>query len=209
VTLPPLEIAPEPPPISINDDFEATPLGSQPAGAEVHLENKGDSITVTNETAASGKHSLKIVDAPGLRNAFNPHFVYTPNHSDGLTRCSFDMRIENDVQINHEWRDWRGSPYSVGPSLWINGTKLQVRGKSLMDIPLDKWIHLEVTAALKNQGIGTWNLTVTLPGQEPKTFQNLKNGSPKFDKLTWLGFISNATKKTTFYIDNLRLTNKT
>lgn len=209
VTFPPLEIAPDPPPISINEAFESSPVGSQPAGAEVHLENKGDSITVTNETAASGKHSLKIVDAPGLRNAFDPHFVYTPNHSDGLTRCSFDMRIEKDVQINHEWRDWRGSPYSIGPSLWINGTKLQVRGKSLMDIPLDKWIHLEVTAALKNQGIGTWNLTVTLPGQQPKTFQNLKNGSPKFDKLTWLGFISNATKKTTFYIDNLRLTNKT
>ncbi|MBW8040751.1 MAG: right-handed parallel beta-helix repeat-containing protein [Planctomycetes bacterium] len=209
VKYPPLEIPPDPPPVSIRDNFENTVVGSQPTAAEVHVERKGDSIAVTDETAAGGKHSLKIVDAPGLRNAFNPHYVYKPNHSSGTTRCSFDMRIEEGVRINHEWRDWRSSPYRVGPSFWVNGTKLQIAGKFLMDLPMSKWVHFEIAAALGNKDQGTWDLAVTLPGQKTKLFKGLKNGSTKFEKLTWVGFTSNATDKTVFYLDNLQLVNKT
>ena len=209
VTYPPLEIAPDPPPVSIRDNFENTVVGSKPATAECNVENKGDSITVTEETAAGGKHSLKIVDAPNLQHAYNPHYVYKPNHGTGTTNCSFDMRIEEGVQINHEWRDWRSSPYRVGPRFWVNGTKLQISGKSLMDLPLGKWVHFEITAALDNKDEGTWDLAVTLQGQRPKLFKGLKNGSTNFDKLTWVGFTSNATNKTVFYLDNLQLINKT
>jgi hypothetical protein len=209
VTFPPLEITPDPPPVSILDDFERIPVGAAPAGAKVHVEGKGDSIAVTDETAASGKHSVKIVDAPGLQHAFNPHLVYAPDHSAGRTLCSFDMRIEDGVQINHEWRDWRSSPYSVGPSFWINGARLHVREKSLLDLPLGQWLHFEVSAKLQNQDVGTWDLKVTLPGGQPMQFSGLNNGSPKFDKLTWLGFTSNATQKTVFYLDNLKILNET
>ena len=204
---PPLEIAPDPPPVSIRDDFERTNVGSRPANAQALVEGKGDAIAVTDETAANGKHSLKIVDAPRLQHAFNPHLVYSPNHAEGSTRCSFDMRIEKGVRINHEWRDWRGSPYKVGPSFWVNGTRLQVREKGLMELPLGKWAHFEVTARLQNQTIGTWDLTVTLDGQGPRKFQGLKNGTAKFDKLTWVGFTSNATKRAIFYLDNMEIVN--
>ena len=209
VTYPPLEIAPDPPPVSINDGFENTIVGSKPASSECHVENKGDSITVTAETAAAGKHSLKIVDAPGLRNAFNPHLVFKPNHADGVTRCAFDMRIEEGVQLNHEWRDWRSSPYYVGPSFWVNGTKLQIAARSLMELPVGKWVHFEIVAGLGSKDTGKWDLTVTVPGQVPGRFSGLKNGSSKFEKLTWVGFTSNATNKTVFYLDNLELINKT
>ena len=208
-TFPPLEIAPDPPPVSINDGFENTVVGSQPTEAEVHVERKGDSIAVTDETAASGKRSLKITDAPGLRNAFNPHYVYKANHNTGTTRCLFDMRIEKGVQINHEWRDWRSSPYYVGPSFWVNGTKLHIAGKSLMELPIGKWVHFEIVAALGNKGKGTWEMSVTLPGKRPRQFKGLNNGSTKFEKLTWVGFVSNATNKTVFYLDNIELINKT
>ena len=117
VTYPPLEWPPDPPALAIKDDFEKTAVGQPPQGAEVHVENKGDSIAVTDETAASGKHSLKIVDAPGLQNACNPHLVYSPNHGTGTTRCSFDLRIDPGVSINHEWRDWRNSPLRRRPQL--------------------------------------------------------------------------------------------
>jgi len=208
-TFPPLEIAPDPPPVSINDDFETTVVGSAPAGAEVNIERKGDSITVTDETAAGGEHSLKIVDAPGLRHAYNPHCVYKLNHNTGTTRCAFDMRIEEGVWINHEWRDWRISPYDVGPSFWVNGTKLNVGGKSLLELPLGKWVHFEIAADLGKKNTGRWTLAVTLPGKRLKRFKGLNNGSTKFEKLTWVGFTSNATNKTVFYLDNLELINKT
>ena len=38
------------------------------------MENKGDAVVVSDQTAAPGERSLKIVDAPGLRNAFSPHY---------------------------------------------------------------------------------------------------------------------------------------
>jgi hypothetical protein len=207
-TYPPLEWPPDPPPVAIQDDFEKTPVGSKPQGAQANVENKGDSITVTDETAAGGKHSLKIVDAPGLQYAWNPHLVYSPNHSTGTTRCAFDLRIGPGVVINYEWRDWRASPYSVGPSLSINGDSLQATGKTILRLPLDQWVRFEIAADLGKNSSHTWDLTVTLPGQPPQTFENLKTASTTFEQLTWLGFSSNATTSTVFYLDNLAITNE-
>jgi len=208
VVYPPLEWPPDPPATPIKDGFETTLVGTKPRGAEVHVENKGDAIEVTDETAASGTYSLKITDAPGLQNAFNPHLVYSPNHGSGRTHCSFDLRVGPGVAINHEWRDWRPSPYAVGPSLWVHGTSLVVAGKRLLTLPVGAWVHFEITADLgKNDG-RTWDLVVTVPGDTPRVFRDLKTGSTAFEKLTWLGFISNATDKTVFYLDNLEVTNE-
>ncbi|HID07454.1 MAG TPA: right-handed parallel beta-helix repeat-containing protein, partial [Armatimonadetes bacterium] len=163
----PVEFAPEPPPfppLIVNDDFELTPIGAPPAYARVHVENKGDAIAVTNETAASGKRSLKIMDAPALRFIYNPHLVYEPRHNDGITRCTFDMRIERGVAMFHEWRDWRvGKPYRIGPSFWIRNGVLGVGNKELMKIPIGQWVHFEVVAGLGSKCTGTWELSVTLP----------------------------------------------
>jgi len=199
---------PDAPPVAIKDDFEKTAAGQPPQGAEIHVENKGDSIVVTAETAASGRHSLKITDAPGLQNAWNPHLVYSPNHGTGTTRCAFDLRIERSVSINHEWRDWRNSPYSVGPSFSVIGDALQAGGRTLAHLPVGKWVHIEVTTDLGQKNTGTWTLAVTLPSESPKVFKALKNGSSTFEKVTWLGFTSNATDKVVFYLDNLEITNQ-
>ncbi len=208
VKYPELEIAPDPPPVSINDNFETIPIGQQPSTAQCNVENKGDAIIVTDETAVAGNKSLKILDASGLQNTWNPHYVYQLKHSSGTTKCSFDIRIGKDVRINHEWRDWRTSPYGVGPSLTIDGTQLKVAGKTLLELPVDQWVHFVITAGLGNDRKNTWDMIVTLPGRPPRGFKDLKNGNTKFNQLTWVGFTSNATKKTIFYLDNLKLTNK-
>ncbi len=44
--------------------------------------------------------------------------------------------------------------------------------------------------------------------ETPKTFKGLKAAGTAFEKLTWLGFVSNATDKTVFYLDNLEVTNQ-
>jgi hypothetical protein len=208
VQYPALEWPPDPPPVAIKDDFEKTAVGQLPQGAEIHVENKGDSIVVTDETAAGGSHSLKITDAPGLQNVWDPHLVYSPNHGAGTTRCAFDLQTGPGVSINHEWRDWRETPYRVGPSFSILGSTLQIAGKALLSLPAEKWIHFEVAADLGTTDSGTWSLTVTVPGEAPRTFQGLKNGSRTFEKLTWLGFTSNATSRTAFYLDNLEIANE-
>jgi hypothetical protein len=205
---PKLQVAPDPPPVSINDNFETVPVGQEPGTAQCNVEKKGDAIFVTDETAAAGKRSLKIVDAPGLQNTWNPHYVYQLKHSSGTTSCSFDIRIGKDVRVNHEWRDWRTSPYGVGPSLSIDGTRLKVAGKTLLELPVDQWVHFEISAGLGNGSRNTWDMAVVIPGHTPREFKDLKAGNNKFSQLTWVGFTSNATKKTVFYLDNFKLTNK-
>jgi hypothetical protein len=172
------------------------------------VEGRGDSIAVTEEQAAGGRRSLKITDAPGLQHAFNPHWYYSPQHTKGVTVCAFDLRVEPRVRLHIEWRDWRGDPYRTGPSLQVVDRKLQVGGKTVLELPDDTWVRLEIEAALGKEKAGTWDLTVRLPGSEPKTSKGLKNAAGGFEHLTWLGFTSNATGESVYYVDNLVLENR-
>jgi len=51
-------------------------------------------------------------------------------------------------------------------------------------------------------------MAVTIPGRTAREFKELKTGNSKFNQLTWVGFTSNATKKTVFYLDNFKLIKK-
>jgi hypothetical protein len=209
VEYPAVEMPPEPPPpppLVLRDDLETTPVGKRPTGAEVNVEGKGDAIAVTDQVAAGGKRSLKITDAPGLKAAFNPHFYYRPHHRDGVSRLAFDMRIEAKTVMHVEWRDG-SSPYRVGPSLSVQNGKMRVGKETVLDLPADQWIRFEMTAGLGSKSTGMWDLTVTIPGQEPKTFKGLANGSKDWKRLEWLGFSSTATEATAFYLDNIDLSN--
>ncbi len=205
--MPALELPPGPPPVTIRDDFEKSPVGSRPKTAQVYTEGLGDTIEVTADKAAQGKNSLKIADAAGLKFSYDPHFVYDPNHTDGATTCKFDLLVEPRVKINYEWRDWRGSPYQVGPNLSIDQGRLAAGGKTLMDLPSDQWVRFEIAADLGPDNSGKWDLTVTPVGKEPQQFKQLANGGAKFEQLTWLGFTSNAVSESVFYVDNLSIEN--
>ncbi len=202
-----LRLPPGPPPVSIRDDFEHSKVGSKPAGAESHVENKGDAIAVTDKVAAGGNHSLRIADAEGLKQSYNPHLVYNPNHTSGKTTCEFDLRIGPGVKINYEWRDWRASPYTVGPRFTIEGDALHASGRRLVELPIDEWVHVRVVAPVGKEHNGKWHLTVTLPGATVRRFRGLSFGHQAFEQLTWIGFTSNATQKTVFHLDNIHIRN--
>jgi hypothetical protein len=197
---------PEPEPLTITDGFEDVPVGAAPFEASVHTEGKGDSIVVTDETAATGKHSLKVVDAPGLLAAYNPHFYYAPHHGAGVTTCAFDLRIEAGVDLYQEWRD-AASPYHVGPHFDIRDGRLIAAGRELMTLPVGSWVHFEVSAGLGAQTTGVWNLKVSAPGSAPQEVIGLPNGSPQWQSLEWLGFVSPATTHAVYYLDNFALRN--
>ncbi len=210
VQYPPIEFAPPPPPpppLQFTAGFEDRPVGKPPALATVHLEGKGDAVAVTDEVAATGTRSLKVVDAPGLSQSFNPHFYYRPVHTEGTTRCSFDLRIEPGAHLYHEWRT-ETSPYLVGPSLWVQNGTLRVGGRDLLPIPDGQWVRIEIAACLGPVATGKWELTVTVPGSQPRRFRDLNFGSPEFKQLHWLGFVSQATEAVVWYLDNVTLTNE-
>ncbi|MCK4324724.1 MAG: right-handed parallel beta-helix repeat-containing protein [Armatimonadetes bacterium] len=202
---PPVEFAPPAPPVTVrSDDFEDTRIGAHPGQARIFVENKGDAIAVTDELAATGKRCLKITDAPGLDRFYNPHFYYKPNHHSGVTRCSFDMRVEEGVRMYHEWRDDVGK----GPSVAVRDGQIQVGGETLMEMPVAEWVHFDITAGLGSEYTRSWDLTVTVPGHQPQRFPNLRttrSGPYNLRALTWLGFISTATDTRVFYLDNMEI----
>lgn len=206
---PALELAPEPPPappLAVGDDFEMPRGRVVLPDASVLDEHKPGLVAISDQTAASGKKSLKVSDVAGLQHAFDPHFYYRPGHTQDVTRCSFDLRMEPGAMLFHEWRD-DAQPYRVGPSLHVQNGKLRAGGKELMALPTGVWVHFEISAGLGEKSTGTWRLAVTLPGQQPKTFSGLKSHSPDWKKLDWVGFCSLATQPTAFYLDNLELSN--
>lgn len=207
-TFPPTVLPPPPMPlgpVSIHEDFEDTEVGKAPKLAVVVEEGRGDSIRITDQMAASGKHSLQFTDAPDLKHTFNPHLFYIPRAREGEAALRFQVRLEQGAVLVHEWRD-SAQPYRVGPSLVLTGGgKLTANGKPLLDLPADTWVQLEIKCPLGKKATGTYTLSVSLPNEPPKHFADLPCGHAEFRRLWWLGLVSLAQQKKVFYVDNIHL----
>jgi parallel beta-helix repeat protein len=199
----------KPPPMPIEDDFEESAVGEAPAGANVNDEGgKKASIKVTDETAASGKHSLKFTDAAGLQQRYSPHLFYATKYQGGVVHGSFALRVDAGASVQQEWRDI-ARPYHVGPSIRIDAgkdgaAKLTAHGKPLMELPVGKWARFEIACRLGDDADGRYDLTVTLPGKEPRRFGGLPCDG-KFKSLYWFGFMSQADAAAVYYLDDLAI----
>ncbi|MCX7006908.1 MAG: right-handed parallel beta-helix repeat-containing protein [Kiritimatiellaeota bacterium] len=202
---PPLRIAPEPPPTAVADTFEHDAVGSTPKSFEAHVENKGDSIRVTEEAAATGKRALKFTCVSGLQRSFYPYLNYHVNYATGVVQNAFDLRVEKGATASFEWRDDHESPYQTALHFTISGGKLKLDNAAPIAIPAGQWIHFEVTGAVGPASAGKYTLRITVPGQAPVEFKDRPWAMPKFKKLTWVGFTSGARTNTAYYLDNFQL----
>jgi Right handed beta helix region len=205
---PMLPVKAEPPPqkLELREDFESQPEGSGPAFASVVQEGKGDSVGTTDEQAASGRYSLKMQDAVGLSRPFNPHFFYRPNHVRGVTTVRFSIQTGRGADFFHEWRDDQ-APYLTGPSLAIRQGRLIAGGRDIAAVPEKRWVSLEVSAGLGGQARCTWALRMTLGNDKTQEFQ-LPCRDTQWSKLSWLGFVSNASDATAIYLDDIVVSNE-
>lgn len=195
------------PPLTLSEGFEETPVGANADVVYTHGETAAATIRVSAEQAASGKRSLRFEDAPGLDQPWNPHIFYSPHITSGTVTLSYDLRMGPGAVLANDWRD-AASPFRTGPNLNVeaDGTLTAAKQKLLV-LPHDQWVHIEVTSALGKQANGTFDVSVTLPGQQPQKFEKLPC-DPKCKELQWLGFVSNATEKVVFFVDNVKLVTK-
>ncbi len=201
--------APPVPPLTFREDFQYTPAGAPPALATTNTENKGDSVAATDGAGLGGSRGLLITDVAGLEHPHNPHFFYSPNHTEGLTRFTFMMRIEPATVMYHEWRD-SSSPYRVGPTFSVANGMLQVPGQEPLQLATGTWLTFDVRALLGSKSNGAWSLRVGVAGvgaEAVTTYEDLPLPNPEWRTLNWLGFSSNADAATTFALDDLELTN--
>ena len=208
-TYAPVGTPPVPRPVAVDDTFERDEPGKPPRGVDLSVENKGGAaIVVTDETAGEGKQSVKLVDAAGLRNVWQPHMAWPVYYPSGTVTCAFWLRVEKASILDLEWRDHQsGSPYRVGARLRIQDGRLRLEGGQTLDLPMDQWVRYVITGTLGVED-GKWSLAVILPGQETKTFADLPYQHEGFRQLTWFGLMSNANATTTSYIDGVSLSVK-
>jgi hypothetical protein len=205
VTYPSFEVPPELPDVAADLDFERDEPGRPPRSFDITLGNKGDSILVTEETAATGKRSVKVTDAPGLMSTWMPLLVYPTHFKQGVLSNSFDLRIEKASMINYEWRDYSEGGYKTGTRLSIREAGLRMDGGTKMELPENQWVRFEIESRVGPDSSGAWSLTVKVPGQSPRVFKDLAHADSVFKTLTWCGFSSTADTATSYYLDNFTL----
>lgn len=195
------------PPLALDDGFENSPTGGNADIAYTYGEVGSASIRVSTEQAAAGKKSLRFEDAPGLDQIWNPHIFYSPHVTAGIVTFSYDLRLGPGAILTNDWRD-AASPFRTGPALNFEADGSVMAGKQkLTTVPPNQWVHVEVVSGLGQQADGTYTVTLTIPGQQPQKFEKLPC-DPKCKELQWLGFVSNATDKVIFYLDNVKLVTK-
>jgi hypothetical protein len=82
---------------------------------------------------------------------------------------------------------------------------VRASGRDLAVIPIGQWVRFEITCPLGEKATGKYDLAITAPGEKPQTFKELDCGTARFKTLTWVGFISLATSKTAFHLDNVKI----
>ena len=202
----PLPPPPPPPaPLTLDDGFEKTPVGSPPAHAHVSGEESGASIRVSDQRSATGRRSLKITDSASLEPSWQPHFFYEPHLVDRSVRQSFDVWMSPNAQFFTEWRDTAVYPRNIGPSVCFDGKgTVSVAGRVLANIAAEQWLHVEIDATLGKDASRTFRLSLTPQGGPTETFSDLPIPGSDFLELHWLGFSSTAKADTSFYLDNLK-----
>ncbi|MBI5768506.1 MAG: right-handed parallel beta-helix repeat-containing protein [Verrucomicrobia bacterium] len=204
---------PVPPALNIRQDFEGRITNPKFPFPHAHgslADRKpgqpppGDSLNLTGARKSEGRQSLRFLDAPGLPASHYPMLTFSPNHQTGTSTVSFDLFLESKAIFVHEWRN-KATPYQTGPVFQIKDGKLTgVKGLS-SEIPLGQWVRFEIVAALGPASPGRWTLRVTPAGQATREFADLPFRSAAMKSLDWVGFISAATEKTEFYLDNLAI----
>lgn len=199
---PEMKDPPATPLLTFHEDFE---FGDLPPSHSISKDEKLGGIDVVDvEGAPSGSKAMRFVDTPNQAKRYFPMITFSPDHVDGTTRCAFAIKLGPKAVFQHEWRE-SSDPYLVGPTLWMeNGKLLAANRQELMTLPENQWVQIEITAELGDKA-GTWDLTVTLPNEEPRKFSDLRILSPEWKALDWLGFVSQADTDAEVWIDDLEL----
>ncbi len=199
----PIPAPPGPPePIAIN--LEDGVVGVRPAGFQVYEDANVTTATcrITDEQPASGTRCLKLTDAPGQAQPWNPHCVLTPGFTDGPLEGSFALRLGPGAQFMHEWRDTTVNPYRTLVSLTINDGQVRAGDRELGTVPANEWLRVRITGAAGREQDGTWALEITTPDGRRQAWTDLQ-GNPDFRRLEWFGFTSHATEATEIWLDNI------
>jgi len=181
--------------------YEDYAVNEKERGAHVGEEGDLALVRVTDETAASGTHSLKVSEHPGVKLSFVPYITYPLEWEAGVLKAGFDLRWEKGALFVYEWRD---DPYnySLGPCLSTDAEgHLKANGQPITDLVPGQWVRFDITCGLGPQNTGKYELTIKPAGGEAKTFTLAH--AEKFETLNCVVVMSVTQGESVFYLDNV------
>ena len=185
-------------------DFEAFKPGTTGRKKLSFFQVYGEKgVTVTDETAASGKNSLRLADSPKHAANWEPHLIANIGAEEGSVRIRWSFRTDATAHPQFECRDYKQDgvrPYAIGPSVTFAAGHVRAGGRAVADVPVDAWCRMEIVLHVTGPKAGTWSCTVTPPDGEPKTVDGIKVQSG-FRALDWNGFMTNG-KEGVWFLDD-------
>lgn len=193
-TAPPVVTTPPPvvvaPPIGFELDLAGTAIGARPPKLTYRTGPDATAISVSGGVATPSGKCLKFVDSPTNPNRYDPHAWSTLNHTVGTSTVEFSILIDANTNFLHEWRD-DATTFLIGPSLRITTKGIEVGGKIIAPTTVGSWMTFKVTAGLGTSA-GTWSLAVTNAAGATTNYSNLALKSTGWNRLNWLGFVSDS-----------------
>ncbi|MDA3925162.1 MAG: right-handed parallel beta-helix repeat-containing protein [Kiritimatiellae bacterium] len=200
----PIEVAPvDNRPFKLDEGFETSESGDSPRASYVskRVDNKG--FFVSAEQAATGRHSLKVADGPGLKYSYDPHLCYNLPSKDGTWKVAFDMFHTKGAKINFESREYpKGEHFQNGPSFQVKGDSTITVGNKKFTIKPNTWTSFEILCTQGDGVWATWELKINAGMSDEQSYFGFVSNAA-FKELTWFGFISPDKKESVVYIDNL------
>jgi len=147
--------------------------------------------------------SLKVQDAPGLAQSFEPVLHIHPGWAAGRFVAGFDVMAQPGADWFFEMRG-RSGEYAAGPMVtWRKGKLYAGIGDAppLADIPPDEWFRVAITATT---GAGSYDVELTRQDGSRREFRKLPC-MPSWKDAGYLLFSGQGSEKAAFFIDNLRL----
>ena len=184
------------------------PSGQPARGEGVAVSDEVSSpIPVAGVTRAGQPgRSLKVQDAPDLPQSFEPVLHIRPGWNEGTFVVGFDVMAQPGADWFFEMRG-RSGEYAAGPMVtWRNGQVFAGVGGTppLAEIPPGEWFRVTITAAT---GAGSYDVELVRQDGSRKEFRALPC-KPSWQDAGYLLFSGQSTKKTAFFIDNVRLVPK-
>jgi len=193
----------------IREDFEIDVVGRPPRHGDV-MAGPEAAIVVTEEQAAGGEHSLKVLDAPGLRQLWLPRIYYPLEHREGRVRFSCDLLLDAErpprLYIDpRQYSDTGEAEYFNGPMLVIapDGT-ISSRQGQLARVPRGTWFTIQLDFVLGDDAPDSTAMVLTVRGEEPVELE-VPHARPEFQHLERIVFASLTDSKSVFYLDNIAI----
>lgn len=186
-------------------DFEDVPPGGLPPELFAFGTTPAATIGVADDHAARGARSLRLRDAPGLDNLWDPHAYIRPNFREGYAVERFRARLSQNAILFHEWRDQLADGYTLGPAISIDAEGLKVLGVPVHPFPREVWCLIEIMAHLGEAADGTFRLRIWTPDTGWTAFSTHPFGTPEFNRLAWMGLLSYTNAPDTIHIDDYEL----